>query len=413
MKLLYASDPMKALVTIILLWLLPLDAVAQSWSLNYSTETTAEQIVALSSPSDAVCWFLTNFDNLYKTSDGGAHWVKIPPTALSFNPSGLYVVAENTAFKSSSQNLYRTTNGGLDWSLVLTGSQFSPPVMQMKDADIGVAASGGILYKTLNSGLSWSSAAVTQPPHNIQNTSGKGNVFGLGDQLWVTQQNGGIAYSADFGVSWATPANTGLSPVSANARIAFANTNFGIAIKGNVWPYVYVTTDGGNNWVNTDNSLGANEDVVADGGELWYIPNSADHFYIKHSADAGSSWQIQLQLGGTHGFNILDKSRSGHVLWAGTNQGKLYRYDPALSATTFADMPIVVYPNPASDAVNFTATERIQFTLFDMLGTVVGDQRFARGDNTIDVSGFADGVYILRLSTASQAPQLCKLFIRH
>lgn len=169
------------------------------WTLINSTDSPSEEIVALSAPTDDICWFVTNFDNLYKTDDGGLNWTMIGPTATTFNPSGIFVVDANIAFKSSNQQLFRTSNGGTSWTSVLTGGQFSPPVVWMKDALNGVAASGGILYGTVDGGLSWSSALVAQPPHNVQNATGKGSVYNLGDQLWVTQQNGGIAYSPDFG----------------------------------------------------------------------------------------------------------------------------------------------------------------------------------------------------------------------
>jgi hypothetical protein len=386
---------------------------AQSWNLNYSTATTTEQIMALSAPSDDVCWFITNFDNLYKTNDGGALWVKIPPTALSFNPSGLYVIDENTAFKSSNQNLYRTTDGGLHWSLAFTGTQFSPPVVQMKDASIGVVASGGILHKTSDGGVSWNST-VAQPPLNIQNTSGKGSVFNLGDELWVTQQSGGIAYSPDFGNSWSTPSNIGFTSTGVNTRISFANTNFGIATKGSVSPFVYVTNDGGNNWSNTDNSLGANEDVVADGTELWYIPNPADHFYIKNSTDGGALWQIQLQLSGNEGFNVLEKSRSGHRLWAGTSKGKLYQYVPLLSSEDFTRDKIKIYPNPASDFIYFNSESLRNVVIYNSLGKVVASKQINDShDAFLDVSALAHGIYIAEFTSVFEKQQRAKLIIQN
>lgn len=404
---------MKSLLTFALIAILSLQVNAQTWNLNYSTATTSEQIVALSAPNDYVCWFLTNFDKLYKTVNGGVNWTIIPPTATSFNPSGLYVIDENLAFKSSSQNLFRTTDGGLTWTSVFTGSQFSPPVIQMKDSSSGVVTSGGILFKTNNGGVSWNSA-VTQPPLIIQNTTGKGSVFSLGDELWVTQQNGGIAYSPNFGSTWSTPSNTGLSPVSVNTKVAFANTNFGIATKGSVSPYIYVTTDGGNNWTNADNSLGANEDVVADGTELWYIPNSSDHFYVKNSINGGSTWQIQLQLSGTLGFNILEKSRIGHIIWAGTAQGKLYKYTPTqLSIGDVTISEIKMYPNPASNSVYFDATDLKNITLFNALGVRVASKEInTTEDNFIDISSLPNGIYISRV-TSIKGQQCFKLVIQN
>lgn len=60
---------------------------------------TAQQAKVLSSPNDQVCWFITNRDSLYKTTDGGATWNKIIQTNNAFNPAGLFVLDENIAFK--------------------------------------------------------------------------------------------------------------------------------------------------------------------------------------------------------------------------------------------------------------------------------------------------------------------------
>ena len=400
--------------TVLLFVILTTQINAQTWNLNYSTESTTEQIVALSAPNDNTCWFLTNFDNLYKTADGGSNWVKIPPTATSFNPSGVYVMDDNVAFKSSNQQLFRTVDGGLTWTLVFTGSQFSPPVIQMKDANVGVVTSGGILYKTSNSGVSWSTVGITQPPLNIQNTSGKGSIFNLGDELWVTQLNGGITHSSDFGNTWNTPSNIGYSSIGVNSRIAFANNNFGIATKGTVSPYIYVTNDGGNNWTNTDNSLGENEDVVVDQTELWYIPNSGDHFYIKNSINSGATWQIQLQLAGSEGFNVLEKSRTGHLLWAGTNKGKLYKYTPLLSTENFINTKISLYPNPASDKVYFDGNNIKKVTLYNFIGIAVASRDINSNDDMfLDISNLSKGVYFVKFISDQNKQQSMKLLIQN
>jgi len=327
----------------------------QQWTLNFTTPTQ-QDIKVLSAASDDICWFMTNMDKLYKTSNGGITWVNVPqPGATSFNPSGLFVVDNNLAFKASSSALYKTVDGGASWSLVFVGGTSQTPVVRMKDQFTGVMASGGHLYKTTDGGDSWNIATVTQPPGNIQNSSGKGSLYNIGDQLWAAIQSSGIAYSPDFGNTWSMPANTGLS-FSGIPHIGFGNTSLGMAITGSL-PFVYVTTNGGASWTNVDNSLGSNEDVVVNGTQCWYIPNSADHFYVKYSKDSGVTWQQQLV--DAAGFDVLEKARTGNRLWAGTSQGKLYTYFDSL---TLIPLNIQIMAQKSGKAIRITWEDEDPYT---------------------------------------------------
>src|SRR5437868_10759539 len=89
-------------------------------------------------------------------------------------------------------------------------------------------------------------------------------------------------------------------------------------------PAVYVMTYGGNSWMLSINSLEAKQDVLIKGSRGWFIPNPADHFYIKYTEDSGTTWVQQLFE--ASGFYVLDKARNGNTLWSGTGNGKVYIY---------------------------------------------------------------------------------------
>ncbi|MBK8233484.1 MAG: hypothetical protein IT349_03550 [Candidatus Eisenbacteria bacterium] len=55
---------------IALLPIAPLLTRAAVWSPSFKTATN-EIVRVLSSPNDDTCWFITNFDRIYKTSDAG------------------------------------------------------------------------------------------------------------------------------------------------------------------------------------------------------------------------------------------------------------------------------------------------------------------------------------------------------
>jgi hypothetical protein len=61
-----------------------------------------------------------------------------------------------------------------------------------------------------------------------------------------------------------------------------------------------------------------------------------------------------------------------------------------------ADFIFTVWPNPATMRVNVEAFRDTEAQLFDLAGRQVGKYKLVQGANTIDISGLANGVYMLR-----------------
>lgn len=376
------------------------------WTLNYQTLTN-EIVEVTSSPDSNTCWFITNFDRLYKTSNGGANWTMIVNGVTI--PSDLFVLNNDTAFKSGASTVWRTTNGGESWNVVFSKATFEYPVIWMKNNSEGVISYVGKLYKTTDGGTSWSFSGITQPPLLTINSSGKGTVYSKGDDLWVAERNNGTAYSSDFGNTWNLPSNTGLT-FNGTPNIYFGSVLFGIAITHNS-PFVYITTDGANSWHIADNSLGANEDVVINDSHCWYIPNPADHFYIKYSADSGSVWTQQLT--NPSGFNNLEKSRTGNTIWAGTTTGKIYKYsDQVITRINEAkNIPSGYnlkqnFPNPFNPSTkikyNIPVSTFVSLRVYDLNGRQVsvlmnGIQKSGYYEINFDGKDLSSGIYFYEL----------------
>lgn len=350
-------------------------ASATAWTQRYQTPTH-EIITVLSAPTDSTCWFITNFDRLYKTANRGQSWSVI--NAPVFIPSGLFVVDDLLAFKTGTATVYRTVNGGVSWTVVFSGGGSTIPEVWMVNRTLGFLAFGGTLYRTTNGGASFSAAGVAQPPGAIINSSGKGSLWVLGNRLWVALANSGVACSPDLGATWEQPLNQGLA-FTGTPGIAFASATLGLAIRHGS-PSVYVTTDGGGHWTATENSLGFNQDVVAFGPDLWYIPNPADHFTVRHSADAGATWETQLT--DPAGFEVLTRSRRGYSLWVGSTFGVVYTSQSDHVAATdppvASPAPLVLFPNPAHDELRLrwsgteaSAGDPAHYRIFSLDGALV------------------------------------------
>ncbi len=395
---------MKTHISVFLTFLFIQAATAQ-WSLNF--HTPHQQIVEVfSSPSDKIAWFDTNMDSLFQTFDGGLHWTKRLQSGAVFNPSGIFVVNADTAFKTVNQGLFRTIDGGSHWTMVFSGATQVPPVVWMKDNLNGVMAYNGALRITTDAGATWSTSGVTQPPFQITTTTGKGVLWGKGDTLWAALSDHGVAVSNDFGNTWQLPANTGLS-FTGYGHISFSGSQLGIAILQNM-PFVYVTTDGAATWNESVNTLGANQDVLAYDNQLWFIPNPADHFYVKYSGDFGGSWQQQLFDG--DGFDILEKARTGTTLWAGTEKGKIYKYQLPVPVSTGADLScaedIRVFPDPFSDHIRIETIkgERpLNYELDDVSGRKILSGQITGPSVILKTTHLHAGLYLLKLRTLGSA----------
>jgi hypothetical protein len=56
------------------------------------------------------------------------------------------------------------------------------------------------------------------------------------------------------------------------------------------------------------------------------------------------------------------------------------------------------YPNPAASSFTISAKQGDAFSLFNMFGEKIMTEELTAGENTIDVSGFAEGMYIVQVN---------------
>lgn len=87
------------------------------WTLNYQTLTN-EIVEVTSSPDSNTCWFITNFDRLYKSSNGGTNWPMIVNGVTI--PSDLFVLNNDTAVSLKVYDL-----NGRQVSVLINGIQKS------------------------------------------------------------------------------------------------------------------------------------------------------------------------------------------------------------------------------------------------------------------------------------------------
>ena len=99
-------------------------------------------------------------------------------------------------------------------------------------------------------------------------------------------------------------------------------------------------------------------------------------------------------------FDVAQADNSS--MWYLHSDGKIYATEEPVGINTAAKGTISLYPNPATDVLNITleGTNATQVTIIDVYGKTVVTTNVADGQNTIDVTELANGMYFVQLRNA-------------
>ncbi|MCR4964417.1 MAG: T9SS type A sorting domain-containing protein [Bacteroidales bacterium] len=77
----------------------------------------------------------------------------------------------------------------------------------------------------------------------------------------------------------------------------------------------------------------------------------------------------------------------------------------------FSKVLFEIFPNPASDNITVSTEEEATMTIFDQTGRTFAQQHLVMGNNVIDVSSYAAGIYYVRITT-EKGSAVRKLIVR-
>jgi uncharacterized repeat protein (TIGR01451 family) len=339
----------------------------------YNVPTVAGRIAALAvDPTDSnVVYAGAAGGGVWKTTDGGVHWIPLTDTqpslavgSIAIDPSNHSTIYVGTGEENFSLDSYygagilKSTNGGASWTQIkgpfaqgaesLTARIGALAIEPGNSAVILAAVQEGDgttgIFRTEDGGTTWAGVL------------GAGKFFHWGTSVLFDPGNGNIAYatlyydgvykSLDAGKTWSLINGTGnnvlptvnvgrialaLAPSSPSTLYASIQDTSTFALLG-----LFKTTDGGANWVklvNTPNYCAQ---------QCWYDqaiavaptnPNEvfvggASGSFVYRSMDGGSHWTDVTK--GANGFflhadmHALAFSSDGSVLYAG-NDGGVWR----------------------------------------------------------------------------------------
>jgi hypothetical protein len=79
------------------------------------------------------------------------------------------------------------------------------------------------------------------------------------------------------------------------------------------------------------------------------------------------------------------------------NQGVQHAFD-IYDCNDYNQLKISIFPNPTSDILNISfvkLTDKLTLRIFDLAGRFVNEEQFLTNDIKIDMSNYANGIYIL------------------
>src|SRR5438034_815718 len=305
-------------------------------------------VTSLASASHSQLVFAATPVGVYRSSDGGSHWVL--PTSVSTVPLASAVAVspgferDHTLFACGIDGLYRSSDFGTTWQRALIGNGMLSVVTSIVEADggpvviVGTEADG--ILRSEDAGRTWSGAnaglmdltaicLAVSPCFAVDGTAFAGTASGLyatrnGARSWRSVETGlddaavqcllvssafaddhlvlagteadGLLRSVDGGSSWDSPPTLNSGGVTA---LACANRAYAAATERGI----VLSRDGGESWHAAES--GPREPILSlafDGGGLLVglyrrgVVRSLDDGVTWHSAQQGLSARLDTEL---------------------------------------------------------------------------------------------------------------------
>ncbi|MBL0073326.1 MAG: T9SS type A sorting domain-containing protein [Bacteroidetes bacterium] len=289
---------------------------------------------------------------IFKSINNGASWTDLQ-LAISWNPTTILQHSGALYVGTANMGVYKSIDGGLTWSNVSNG--ITPNVVVNAFASIGnylFAATYDGVYVTTNNGVSWTAASNGLTTTYIQSLTVNGN------SLFAGSSSGGVFKSTNNGTNW-TNVNNGVLPIFNLTVETLGSSIFAGYHNG----LIFISNDDGLTWNNKD------------------IP--------------------------TTNFGSFCFTVDGNTIYAGTSNGGVFKdstFTSGLSSPENSVMQITAYPNPASDYIELSISQKNNSSRHYEISNVVGqvlktiqiDQMsYSNNKVRIDISDLPSGYYIL------------------
>ncbi len=422
---------MKKIYTIILglgIWLLiPFISNAQHWetlSQQYTNTDWHLKMIFASGYSNIVTTSLLNRSgDHYISFDGGDSWSNMDSqfddikfTGVSIGRDGSVLIGTHggEAWSYVSSKFYKSPDGLSDWEDL--GQLFSPDVVDQNTRKLYdvtrnntfFIGRGTNIQKSTDNGQTWN-ILFAIPLSGIHPISLAASYSG--DTIIIGSYNQGIYYSHDGGESFQS-SESGIGNINVGGVFVLPNgTIIATALNG-----FYKSTDGGVSFNSIDYiDLDTNEPIYAmftfvlyneARNQFYLVANAGGNNKVFVSTDACATWK---NITGDLGSNdIIDFAVSKDHLFAvkSDQDPNIYRIkiddlglgNSGVSTTEMNN--VFMYPNPATHNIYFeNLPEKSTISIINNLGQLVYQSNSENTPETIDVSSFAAGIYMVKIDS--------------
>ena len=280
-----------------------------SGTIGLSTTTIGSISLSPAFASDHIAYAIGN-DGLYRTTNGGVDWPKIPDFDQQSIRSLIYAPdwpTHPTIFVTTAEAVYRSIDSGLTWSAIPELAYVADPVIVFSPGwpaqPYILAGTAQGVYRSTDGGTTW----ARMPGFEVLSASRL--VLSPDEALWLTATTNGIYATNDQGRTWfpfGLPRmyiyHLAISPAYAVDHTVFAEGSY-----GGVGASILRTTDSGATWqivksVNYSGGLAISPNYAVDhtlyalGGGVWRSTDGGDHWESVGTWPSFSSpyWYIAL-----------------------------------------------------------------------------------------------------------------------
>ena len=299
--------------------------------------------------------------NGLKTTDGGATWT---PQISSDIYGFMYAYDENRIMAGHGSmfdgTIHESIDGGLSWLPHWTfGGLGMFNDCDFVNQDVGYLSSwyAGHLFKTVDAGANWSEIVIDVVDGNAWFSDDYLSVaFPSQDTVLVTHQNG-ILKTLDGGSTWSEIKPDGaISNFYPSSVIVLAIDNYLLVNRGNnplmASPRIYETSDGGDNWAASANTV----------------------------------------------EKILDVACNTSYCFAIGSNGTAYRKENLINSVleNVEKAELSIFPNPTQEILNISYPKEItEVRIYDEVGRL--HQHNSNNHESISVSHLKSGLYAIQI----------------
>ncbi|MEI6348774.1 MAG: YCF48-related protein [Bacteroidota bacterium] len=360
---------------------------------------------------------------IFKTLDGGNHWVKKSSGNLEDLNATFFINQKIGYIVGRNGLILKTIDGGERWEKQNSGITYELNSVFFVNANVGyVACSYGAILKTTDGGATWSLIQTKTTPFIS-------SVYFLNaDTGYAVNSYGQILKTKDGGKIWEIK-QTGTTRWLHAIHFPDANTGYAVGSGG----IILKTNDGGKTWnfqtsgihyelysvyfTSATKGYAVSHFAVIlkteNGGETWEVDDSFLTSFLTsrigfkgdYTSDEyleASTWSIRNECHGLYSMCFPD-ANTGYVCGHNGTILKLKTESQTIESieNITSKSPLIVYPNPATETVNITINhivdENTTINIYNILGNIIYSEKLKQPKTQINIRDFSAGVYLVEV----------------